>query len=59
MTPLPKKWNYRALEIQISEKKIKEAGVKIEGKNEEIEETQALMDEREPKIWKPKRRNWK
>ncbi len=43
---ITKEMELQALEIQISEKKIKEAGFKIEAKNEEISETKELMDER-------------
>ncbi len=43
---ITKEMELQALEIQISEKKIKEAGFKIEAKKEEIGETQELMDER-------------
>ncbi len=43
---ITKEMELQALEIQISEKKIKEAGFKIEAKSEEITETKELMDER-------------
>lgn len=43
---ITKEMELQNLEIQISEKKIKESGAKIEAKNLEIDETKALMDER-------------
>ena len=43
---ITKEMELQALEIQISEKKIKEGGFKIEAKKEEIDETKGLMDER-------------
>ena len=43
---ITKELELQNLEIQIHEKRIKEAHAKIEGKNVEIQETQELMDER-------------
>ncbi len=43
---ITKEMELQALEIQISEKKIKEAGVKIEAKKEEIADAESLMGER-------------
>jgi len=43
---ITKEMELQALEIQISEKRIKEAAIKIEAKNEEIEETKGLKEER-------------
>lgn len=43
---LTKEIELQQLEIQICEKKIREAQAKIEGKNEEIEQTRELMNER-------------
>jgi predicted nucleic acid-binding Zn-ribbon protein len=43
---ITKEMELQALEIQISEKKIKEAGARIEAKQEEIQGTKDLMDER-------------
>lgn len=43
---ITKEMELQNLEIQIAEKKIKEAHVNIEAKKEEIAETQAIMDER-------------
>ncbi|MDH5476608.1 MAG: C4-type zinc ribbon domain-containing protein [Cyclobacteriaceae bacterium] len=43
---ITKEMELQALEIQINEKRIKEAFVKIEAKKEEISNTQSILDER-------------
>ena len=43
---ITKETELQTLEIQISEKRIKESYAKIEGKNEEIDATKALIEER-------------
>ena len=47
---ITKEMELQTLEIQICEKRIKEAEAKIEAKKEEIEETQGILDERNKKI---------
>lgn len=43
---ITKEMELQALEIQVAEKRIKEAGVKIEAKNEEIDAVKATLEER-------------